>query len=93
MVLGRREPPPCVCVCVCVLGLGSGAWCILRVSAYCLSCRHGDDIMAHDRRTTERMPPVFFVDEERGTRWRDRTSDEGMEEMRNAGWARDTDRE
>lgn len=49
-------------MCVCV---GVGVRCLVRlcVSAYCLPCRHSDDIMAHDRQMTERMPPVFFTDE------------------------------
>lgn len=45
-----------VSVFVCV---GVGVRCLVRlcVSAYCLPCRHGDDIMAHDCRMTERIPP------------------------------------
>ena len=56
----------CVCVCVCVC-VGVGVRCLVRlcVSAYYRPCRTADDIMAHDCRTTERMPPVFFADGDR----------------------------
>jgi len=70
----------CVCVClyVCV-GVGVRCLAILCISAYCLPCRHGDDIMAHDCRTMERIPPILFTEKERKKRWRDSRSDRGRE--------------
>lgn len=57
MVLGRTEP-----LRVCV---GVGVRCLVHlcVSAYCQPCRHGDDIMPHDRQMMEKIPFVFFTDE------------------------------
>lgn len=79
-----------MCVCVCV---GFGVRCLVHlcISAYCLPCRHSDDIMAHDRQMTERIPPVFFTDREIARV----VKDEGKEmmETRAAVWVGSTDRE
>lgn len=53
----ERGPPTCVCVWMCVCyswGQVPGALCI---SAYCLPCCSGDDIIAHDCQTMERIRP------------------------------------
>lgn len=79
----------CICVSVCVhVGVGVRYLVRLRVSAYCLPCRHGDDIMAHGRRTTERIPPhpsVFFTD---GKRERERRGGEIERERKEEGKVR-----
>lgn len=53
-----------------------GALCI---SAYCLPCCSGDDIIAHDRQTMERIPTLFKDQEIEGV-MKDRVREE--KEMR-----------
>lgn len=78
-----------MCLCVC-WGWGQVPGAFVY-SAYCLPCRHSDDIMAHDRQMTERIPPVFFTDREIARV----VKDEGKEmmETRAAVWVGSTDRE